>query len=330
MSKRRFRATFTTAAALLIVFDLVNTAHGHGNPMHIDGAGGRLTASNGLTLGPGFATLAFDPSEEAGLDFPGATVRTDLPGFDVTGVDAGATLQLEVLSRPDHSQASRPPRWLWYWDPATELIADAANDPDFQFRRKDLLGSVSFDQYSGASQTVLTVTESLTPDSHQHYLRYELDNSPAAASGLYGVFVRVLSPGFEPSAPFLMAFAYGVNTEQYAAGANAMNAAAGLAGDFDVDGDVDGGDLLAWQRTLGASGNAGSYPAADGSLDGTVNSGDLAIWRAEFGRLVAYPPMTQPAGAWAPEPGSGVLAAVAIVAWRAAQRRSKQRAGRCC
>jgi hypothetical protein len=39
-------------------------------------------------------------------------------------------------------------------------------------------------------------------------------------------------------------------------------------GDFDIDGDVDGADFLAWQR--GNSPNSGS-------------AGDLAIWKANFG-----------------------------------------------
>lgn len=292
---------------------------GHGNPMHIDGATGGLVVSGGLTLAGGYAGMAFDPSEEGGLDFPGLTVRTDLPGFDVTNVPAGATLQLEILRRPDHSQLARPQRYLWYWNPTTDLVADAANDPDFQFRRKDLLGTLTFDQYTQPAASVLNVTDSLTPDAHQHYLRYELDNSPAAAFGVYGVFVRALSPGFAPSEPFLMAFSYGANIDDYAAGAAAINAAAGLAGDFDIDGDVDGGDLLVWQRTLGSAAAGPVYQAADASLDGVVNAADLAVWRSHYGRTVVYPPVPAAAASMlAPEPTGAALVSLALIAGMAA------------
>jgi hypothetical protein len=51
-------------------------------------------------------------------------------------------------------------------------------------------------------------------------------------------------------------------------------------GDFNGDGNVDGRDLLVWQRTLGASGaNLGT----DGNHDGVVNAADLALWRQSFG-----------------------------------------------
>jgi hypothetical protein len=92
MKEQLLKPFSTSMAVVLVATGLAATAMSHGTPLHIDGAGGRLTASNGLALGPGFASMAFDPSEEAGLDFPGLTVRTDLPGFDVTGV-TGATIQ---------------------------------------------------------------------------------------------------------------------------------------------------------------------------------------------------------------------------------------------
>ncbi len=52
--------------------------------------------------------------------------------------------------------------------------------------------------------------------------------------------------------------------------------------DFDADGDVDGNDFLAWQRGLGAAGNA---TAEDGDADGDqdVDGDDLATWKVQFG-----------------------------------------------
>jgi hypothetical protein len=304
-------------------------AWAHGTPIHIDGGSGTLVVSEGLALVGGYADWAFDPSEESGLDFPSATVRTDSPGFDATGVPPGATLQLELLARPDHSTPGHPARWLWYWDPATNSVREAANDPDFRFRRLDLMGSLTIDQFTSPAAAIMNVTESLTPDSHEHYLRYELDNSPAAAFGVYGVFARVRSPGFEPSAPFLMAFGYGALSDVYADGAQAINAAAGLASDFNADGVIDGGDLLSWQRTAGTSGGPGAYAAGDGTLDGKVDGADLALWRESFGQVVVYPQVSPPAVAVA-EPGS--ICGIAIGAWFLAcgrmPRRSRTRAGK--
>jgi hypothetical protein len=301
-------------AALVALSNLAPAAPGwgHGTPIHVDGGGGTLTVSQGLALTGGYVDWAFDPSEESGLDFPSATVRTDSPGFDATNVPDGSTLQLELLGRPDHSADGHPKRWLWYWDPTTDSVHEAADDPDLRFRRVDLLGSLTIDQFTAPASVIMNVTESLTPDSHEHYLRYELDNSPAAALGVYGVFARVRSPGFEPSAPFLLAFGYGVLSDAYERGARSINAAAGLAADFNADGTVDGRDLLAWQQTVGASSDPGAYAAGDGTLDGTVDGDDLALWRESFGEAVVYPPAISP-GVAVPEPGAaGIMAAFCL------------------
>jgi hypothetical protein len=70
------------------------------------------------------------------------------------------------------------------------------------------------------------------------------------------------------------------------------------SGDFDGDGDVDGGDLLAWQQQLGSSGPM----AADGNGDHAVDGADLALWRQKFG-----PAALGVAGAAAPEPAAAWL-----------------------
>jgi hypothetical protein len=53
------------------------------------------------------------------------------------------------------------------------------------------------------------------------------------------------------------------------------------SGDYDRDGDVDGRDMLQWQRDLGSSTPA--FVGADGDGDGSIDAADLAVWSGEFG-----------------------------------------------
>jgi hypothetical protein len=80
--------------------------------------------------------------------------------------------------------------------------------------------------------------------------------------------------------------------------------------DYDLDGDVDGGDFLVWQRTLGSPGAPGT--GADGNRNGTVDAGDLAAWR--FERSLAGQG-AQPGGLTqqpTPEPTGAALAVAAM------------------
>ncbi len=71
-------------------------------------------------------------------------------------------------------------------------------------------------------------------------------------------------------------------------------AAAGLAGDFDGDGDVDGADFLAWQR---------GFP-------GSFDADDLTDWQNSYG-----PGPSASAAQAVPEPGSLALLLIAVAAW---------------
>ena len=77
--------------------------------------------------------------------------------------------------------------------------------------------------------------------------------------------------------------------------------APGLAGDFDMDLDVDGADFIKWQREFGV----------------TLDADDLADWKMKFGTA----PTAAPAIASAPEPNCVALAAMALAALGAARRR---------
>ncbi len=52
-------------------------------------------------------------------------------------------------------------------------------------------------------------------------------------------------------------------------------------GDFDLDGDVDGADMLVWQLGLGTGGAL--FHQGDANLDGNVNATDLAVWQSVYG-----------------------------------------------
>jgi hypothetical protein len=78
-------------------------------------------------------------------------------------------------------------------------------------------------------------------------------------------------------------------------------AAVGAAGDFDLNGRVDGADFLAWQRSFGSSVSVAGA-GADGNGNGIVDAGDLAVWRSNFG-LVGNVGTTM----GVPEPASSVV-----------------------
>lgn len=91
--------------------------------------------------------------------------------------------------------------------------------------------------------------------------------------------------------------------------AKAALESAAPAGDFDDDGDVDGADLLTWQRQLGAT---GLFPVSDLSADtngdGIVNVADLAAWTSSMG---GGTPASVAAARLVPEPTGVQHAAVA-------------------
>jgi hypothetical protein len=92
------------------------------------------------------------------------------------------------------------------------------------------------------------------------------------------------------------------------------NAAAGVTGDYDSDGDADGSDFLLWQKTLGSTSNL----AADGSGNGVIDAADLQVWRsaAASGRVAISPTY-----ALVPEPALP-LSVVLVVTWQTVRRRS--------
>jgi ELWxxDGT repeat protein len=55
-----------------------------------------------------------------------------------------------------------------------------------------------------------------------------------------------------------------------------------VPGDYDLDGDVDGNDMLVWQRGLGSQVSP-IFSGADGDGSGGVDDADLGVWQTNFG-----------------------------------------------
>ena len=55
-----------------------------------------------------------------------------------------------------------------------------------------------------------------------------------------------------------------------------------LAGDYDIDGDVDANDYAVWKNSFGSN----LLLAADGNRDGVVDAADYAVWRDNLGKTL--------------------------------------------
>ena len=76
-------------------------------------------------------------------------------------------------------------------------------------------------------------------------------------------------------------------------------------GDYDFDGDVDGGDFLSWQRGLGSTLDV----SADNNGDAIVDGDDLAPWQANLGGVSSLSALS------VPEPTSIALACFGLLAF---------------
>jgi hypothetical protein len=104
------------------------------------------------------------------------------------------------------------------------------------------------------------------------------------AGSISGTFANTILPAL--AGDLLWNLDYSTNSVTLAV------AAPSLPGDFDFDGDVDGRDILIWQR---------------GGSPSSLSAGDLADWEANFG---VGPP--QAANVAVPEPGALTLASLCL------------------
>jgi alpha-L-fucosidase len=95
-----------------------------------------------------------------------------------------------------------------------------------------------------------------------------------------------------------------------------------LPGDYDNDFDVDGADLLAWQRAFG-----GSAPLPNDQTPGSVTAEDLNVWKANFG-VAASSATAQPSVAVVPEPSPATMIVLLTPAMIALSSRRRLKASR--
>ena len=89
--------------------------------------------------------------------------------------------------------------------------------------------------------------------------------------------------------------------------------------DFDVDGDVDGDDLLAWQDGFGITSGA-LKSQGDANADGIVNADDLTVWESQYSTV---PPGAASAATAVPEAASACLAVTGMVSLLATRPRKR-------
>ena len=321
-----------------VVFIAPTALFGHGIPITVTvDQNNRLVASNlqplyaPIDLTSGYAPMILVNDEDGAvmsqvtfsnsnpLGLQGPYQLTTLPGFNVTGMDPGSGLYLQVISRP--VMGTNPPteRTLWHWSLSASTIPGAnpvridpnnesltvASDPD------GAVLSMTLPQ-AGHSSASLKVAQPLGSElgTHQHYLNYFLGDNPASDIGAYGFFARLTSPAYGPSDPFLVIFNNGMyadeNPGKLLAGALAINNAALLAGDYNHDDQVDPADYVLWRKTVGST----STYAADGTGDKVIDQQDFDVWRRNFGLAFATGGLSTNT---VPEPNGWVLIAAAAL-----------------
>jgi hypothetical protein len=90
--------------------------------------------------------------------------------------------------------------------------------------------------------------------------------------------------------------------------------------DFTSDGLIDAQDLAVWRNNFGP-GKVGGILVGDSDLDGDADGGDLLAWQRTLGQTFTPPP----AAVAAPEPATLALALTAAVCGRLLARRSGRR-----
>jgi T5SS/PEP-CTERM-associated repeat protein len=144
------------------------------------------------------------------------------------------------------------------------LLADlAGTDDDTGFGQIEVVGTA---QLNGSLN--VTLAEEFTPQAGDSF-------SLVAASGING------SLALGDVADLPAGLMWDLSGDEHHV---VLSVVPGLAGDYNGDGAVDGGDYVVWRQTLNQT---GSGLAADGNDNGVVDAGDFEFWRSRYGDLLA-------------------------------------------
>jgi hypothetical protein len=172
--------------------------------------------------------------------------------------------------------------------------------------------SVPWDQSTPLPPFQLAATLTGQTGFHNHnLLAYGLDAVPVSPAGVYGIFARLTSNGYEPSNPFLIAINHGVAYNDVLGAAHMINRFAFLPGDYNHDDVVDEDDYPIWQSLYGDA--LEDYELADGNGNGIIDAADYTVWRNNLGAAVGSG-ATAEGGADVPEPSVEVAATCFLVA----------------
>ncbi len=205
-----------------------------------------------------------------------------LVGFGVNN-DAGAWDNLNVVT-----QSALPAAGLQILGVGGNFVQESGATLEV-----DLLSTEIHDhlQVAGnatlAGQLSVTLSEGYVPSLGDSF---QLVGAGGTVAGVFDTMTL-------PSLPGGLAFAV-----QYGPSAVTL-VVEGIAGDYNLDGIVDGSDYAVWRNSLGQTGNG---LAADGNADGVINAADLNVWMANYGSTT--PPAGQVSHASAtPEPNTAAL-----------------------
>lgn len=274
---------FKIISFLLAATCCVHLAKGHGTPIELHPDGG-LVAGGGVSDALGFAPTMYFEAGDTGDPFATLTLPTigpvtiwQLPGLNISGLDPAASLSIEVLTRPVNNTLPAEARTLWYWNPSTGKVQESSA-PMYLLGTGQRFVTIAPDQTSPLLPFLLvnqvggTAAQGGQQGFHNHgLLSYALDNdsTPAAAPGAYAFFAKLTSNGYAPSNPFLVVFNFGVDYDQMAVAAAAINQAAFLPGDFNHDDEVNAADYVVWRHS--------NYDVEQ-----------YALWRGAFGEVFPF------------------------------------------
>jgi hypothetical protein len=155
----------------------------------------------------------------------------------------------------------------------------------------------------GGTLDVSTPTDTLDISFFSGTTLSSADYTLATYGSLVGLFDSVIFDGTPVANPLLPGAIGGTHRLAYTPAALLLTTAAPVPGDFDVDGDVDGDDLMVWEGAYGLN------ALADADGDGDTDGRDFLAWQRQFGSGVPL----EAADSTVPEPRTILLALVALL-----------------